>query len=71
MMEDLRRPGLAMLNGDAPRVQVMAAWTDVRMATYGLVPGNGMRVVDVRLDWPHGTRLTFRAGRGAAFTGAG
>jgi UDP-N-acetylmuramoyl-tripeptide--D-alanyl-D-alanine ligase len=35
LLEGLRRPGLAVLNGDDPRVRAMAAWTDARVVTYG------------------------------------
>jgi UDP-N-acetylmuramoyl-tripeptide--D-alanyl-D-alanine ligase len=58
LMERMRRPGLAVLNGDDPRVRAMAAWTEARVVTYGLGPANDVRAGDVRLDWPHGTRFT-------------
>jgi UDP-N-acetylmuramoyl-tripeptide--D-alanyl-D-alanine ligase len=61
LLEGLRRPGLAILNGDDPRVRAMAGWTDARVVTYGLGPGNDVRASDVRLDWPRGTRFTLHA----------
>lgn len=61
ILEGLRRPGLAILNGDDPRVRAMAGWTDARVVTYGLGPDNDVRASDVRLEWPHGTRFTLHA----------
>jgi UDP-N-acetylmuramoyl-tripeptide--D-alanyl-D-alanine ligase len=58
LMEGLRRPGLAVLNGDDPRVRAMAGWTEARVVTCGLGPANDVRAGDVRLDWPRGTRFT-------------
>jgi UDP-N-acetylmuramoyl-tripeptide--D-alanyl-D-alanine ligase len=61
LLEGLRRPGLAILNGDDPRVRAMAGWTDARVVTYGLGPGNDVRASGVRLEWPRGTRFTLHA----------
>jgi UDP-N-acetylmuramoyl-tripeptide--D-alanyl-D-alanine ligase len=61
LLEGLRRPGLAVLNGDDPRVRAMAAWTDARVVTYGFGPDNDVRASDMRLDWPRGTRFTLHA----------
>lgn len=54
--------GLAVLNGDDPNVLWMAGQTRARHVTFGLGPENDVRAVDVRLDWPRGTRFTLRAG---------
>jgi UDP-N-acetylmuramoyl-tripeptide--D-alanyl-D-alanine ligase len=57
MVRAMRPGGTAVLNGDDPRVCAMAALTGARVVTYGLGPGNDVRAADVRVDWPHGTRL--------------
>jgi UDP-N-acetylmuramoyl-tripeptide--D-alanyl-D-alanine ligase len=54
--------GLAVLNGDDPWVRAMAAWTEARVVTFGLGAGNDVRATEVRLDWPHGTRLRVHVG---------
>ena len=62
ILAGLRPGGLAVLNGDDPRVHAMAALTKARVLTFGLGGGNDVRGEDVRLDWPHGMRLTVRFG---------
>ena len=54
--------GLAVLNGDDPNVLWMAGQTRARYVTFGLGAENDVRAVDVRLDWPRGTRFTLRVG---------
>lgn len=54
--------GLAVLNGDDPNVLWMAGQTRARHITFGLGPENDVRAVDIRLDWPNGTRFTLKAG---------
>ncbi|HET6469919.1 MAG TPA: Mur ligase family protein [Geminicoccaceae bacterium] len=65
MLRGLRQGGIAVLNGDDPHVRAMAAMTEARVVTFGLGPDNDVRASGVRLDWPHGTRLTVHVG-GAA-----
>ncbi len=62
ILQGLRPGGLAVLNGDDPRVHAMAARTRARVLTFGLGPGNDVRGEEVRLDWPHGMRLAVRFG---------
>ena len=46
-----------MLNRDDPHVMAMAAETRGRVVTFGCDPTADVRASDVRIDWPHGTRL--------------
>jgi UDP-N-acetylmuramoyl-tripeptide--D-alanyl-D-alanine ligase len=62
MIEALDRDGLAVLNGDDPNVMWMRDRTSARIVTFGQSPQSDVRVVDSRLDWPHGTRLTVMCG---------
>jgi UDP-N-acetylmuramoyl-tripeptide--D-alanyl-D-alanine ligase len=56
MVEGLGPNGIAVLNRDDPRVMAMAA-TALRVVTYGFHPEADVRATQVRIDWPHGTRL--------------
>ena len=62
MVRALPASGLAVLNGDDPHVAWMRTQTAARVVTFGLNPGNDVAGSDVRLDWPHGTRLTVQVG---------
>jgi UDP-N-acetylmuramoyl-tripeptide--D-alanyl-D-alanine ligase len=57
MVEGLRPGGTAVLNRDDPRVMAMAATTDARVVTFGFDSAADVRATEVRVDWPHGTRL--------------
>ena len=57
MVEGLRPGGTAVLNRDDPNVMAMAAMTAARVVTYGFDPAADVRATEVRIDWPHGTRL--------------
>jgi UDP-N-acetylmuramyl pentapeptide synthase len=57
MVEGLRSDGVAVLNRDDPRVMALAAATAARVVTYGFDPAADVRATEVRIDWPHGTRL--------------
>jgi len=59
LLAALRHDGVAILNGDDPRVLAMAPRAPGRVLTYGLSPGCDFRAEDVRLEWPRCTR--FRA----------
>src|SRR5215218_9286467 len=56
MVEGLRPHGVAVLNRDDPRVMAMAA-SAPRVVTYGFHPEAQVRASELRIDWPHGTRL--------------
>ncbi len=62
ILRGLRSDGLAVLNGDDPRVRAMAAFTTGRVLTFGFEAGNDVRATEVSLDWPHGTRLQLQIG---------
>ena len=57
MVEGSAPGGTAVLNRDDPRVMAMAAWRPARVVTYGFDPAADVRATEVRIDWPHGTRL--------------
>jgi UDP-N-acetylmuramyl pentapeptide synthase len=58
MVRALPAHGIAVLNGDDPNVLWMRTQTAARVVTFGLGSENDVVGSDVRLDWPHGTRLT-------------
>jgi UDP-N-acetylmuramoyl-tripeptide--D-alanyl-D-alanine ligase len=61
MVAGLRPGGTAVLNRDDPQVTAMAptaAAAGARVVTYGLDSRADVRATEVRIDWPHGTRLT-------------
>lgn len=60
LVAGLRPGGLAVLNGDDPRVLALATLRPpgARMVTVGLAPANDYRAANLRLDWPHGTQFT-------------
>ena len=58
LVAGLRAGAVAVLNGDDPRVRVMAVLAPGEVWTYGLEEGNDVRAVDIVLDWPHGMRFT-------------
>jgi UDP-N-acetylmuramoyl-tripeptide--D-alanyl-D-alanine ligase len=64
MVQGLRPDGIVILNRDDPHVMAMAAMTTARIVTYGLDPAADVRATAVRIDWPHGTRLTLHADGG-------
>ncbi len=53
--------GLAVLNGDDPRVRAMAEMTRAQVLFYGLGPNNQVRAKEVSLDWPRGLSFTLEA----------
>lgn len=53
--------GVAVLNGDDPNTRWMASSAPGRVLTYGLADGVDVRAIDVRLDWPRGTRFRLSA----------
>jgi UDP-N-acetylmuramoyl-tripeptide--D-alanyl-D-alanine ligase len=62
MVRILSESGLAVLNGDDPRVLWMKSQTRARVITFGFDKLNDIRASDVTLDWPHGARFTLHAG---------
>jgi UDP-N-acetylmuramoyl-tripeptide--D-alanyl-D-alanine ligase len=52
----------AFLNGDDPHVLWMKTQTRASVVTFGRSPGNDVVAENVALDWPHGMRITIRAG---------
>ena len=57
MVRALATTGIAVLNGDDPRVLWMAGATRARVVTCGFSVGCDVRGSDLRLDWPRGSRL--------------
>ncbi len=55
LVEALPENGIAVLNGDDPRVRAMAALTGARVITYGLGEGNDIRAEQVTTDGWKGT----------------
>ncbi|MFO1067832.1 MAG: Mur ligase family protein [Geminicoccaceae bacterium] len=62
MLTRLRPGGIAVLNGDDPRVMTMAAMTPARFVTFGYGEGCDVRALRHRLDWPHGSELVVAVG---------
>ncbi|MFH2126440.1 MAG: UDP-N-acetylmuramoyl-tripeptide--D-alanyl-D-alanine ligase [Pseudomonadota bacterium] len=58
MVRALRPEGLAVLNGDDPKVRAMADLTAAKVVLYGLGPQNQVRAEDISLDWPNGSSFT-------------
>lgn len=58
MVRALPAHGIAVLNGDDPNVLWMRTQTAARVVTFGFAADNDVVGSDVRLDWPHGMRLT-------------
>lgn len=61
MVKALRPGGLAVLNGDDPKVRAMADLTAAKVLFYGLGPQNQVRAEDISLDWPTGSSFTLVA----------
>jgi len=61
MVKALRPAGLAVLNGDDPKVRAMADLTSAKVVFYGLGPQNQVRAEDISLDWPTGSSFTLVA----------
>lgn len=57
MLHELQPGGIAVLNGDDPRVLAMKAMA-AHTITFGFACDHQVRCVESRLEWPHGTRLT-------------
>lgn len=57
LVRSLRPGGLAVVNGDDPRVRGMADGIASRRCSYGFGADCDVRALDVTLDWPHGMRL--------------
>lgn len=58
LLAGLRPGGVAVLNGDDPRVRAMARAAPGPVWTFGFGPDNDVRAVDVAVDWPRGMRFT-------------
>ena len=58
----LRPGGVAVLNGDDPRVRAMAASYAGRVITFGFGKANDVRPLQAVLDWPRGTWLSVQVG---------
>jgi UDP-N-acetylmuramyl pentapeptide synthase len=65
LLERLGPSGVAILNGDDPRVAAMAGTTRGRVVTYGFDAGRDVRAEAPRLDWPHGMRFELVTGSGS------
>jgi UDP-N-acetylmuramyl pentapeptide synthase len=61
MVGHLPADGVAVLNGDDPRVARMADVTAARVVTYGFGAGNTVRAEAAQIEWPRGTRVAFVA----------
>lgn len=57
MVRVLPPTGVAVLNADDPNVRWMATQTKARIVLVGEAPDADVRVTDIALDWPHGTRF--------------
>jgi UDP-N-acetylmuramoyl-tripeptide--D-alanyl-D-alanine ligase len=66
MVQALQPAGLAVLNGDDPRVASMAAGSHAPAITFGVGASCDVRASEIELDWPIGTRVTVEAGDGSA-----
>jgi UDP-N-acetylmuramyl pentapeptide synthase len=62
MLRALRPQGLAVVNGDDPKVRRMTEQTTARVVTFGFGEDNDVRAIDVALEWPHGTRFSLQVG---------
>lgn len=58
LLAALRSGGVAVLNGDDPRVGAMAGLAPGPVWTYGFGAHNDVRALDVTIDWPRGMRFT-------------
>lgn len=61
MVKALPPHGLAVLNGDDPRVRSMADLTGAKVILYGLGTQNMVRAEEISPDWPAGTGFTLVA----------
>lgn len=57
IVRSLPRSGIAVLNADDPNVRWMATQTRARVVLIGEADDAEVRVTDIELDWPHGTRF--------------
>ena len=62
LVDTLPPDGVAVLNGDDPRVRPMAARAPGRVVLYGRGPGNDVRAVDVAPEGLDGTRFVLELG---------
>jgi UDP-N-acetylmuramoyl-tripeptide--D-alanyl-D-alanine ligase len=62
LVDALPEDGIAILNGDDPRVRAMASRAKGRVVTYGLGPGVAVRATDVESDGLKGTSFWLEAG---------
>ena len=58
MVRVLPRSGTAVLNADDPNVRWMATQTKARVVLVGESLDADVRVTDIAIDWPHGTRFS-------------
>lgn len=61
MVRALPPGGVAVLNGDDPNVIWMRGETRARVVTFGFGAGCDVRAIEVRIDWPRGTRVRIEA----------
>jgi UDP-N-acetylmuramoyl-tripeptide--D-alanyl-D-alanine ligase len=59
LVESLSASGVAVLNGDDPRVAAMRTLTDARVYTYGTIESADMRFFDVEQDGSAGVAFRF------------
>lgn len=57
LLTTIRRGGIAVLNGDDPRVAAMAAKTNRRIVRFGTAPEFDFRAEDIRCDFPDPLRF--------------
>jgi UDP-N-acetylmuramyl pentapeptide synthase len=56
----LPKEGTAILNADDEHVRWMATQTDAHIVWFGLHASCDISASDIRLEWPHGSRLTLQ-----------
>ena len=62
IVRSLPAGGIAVLNADDENVRWMATQTKARVVLIGEAADAEIRVSDIELDWPHGTRFVIHAG---------
>jgi len=62
MVEALGADGIAVLNCDDPHVAWMRSRTRAGTTTFGRSAGCDVRILETRLEWPHGTRVAVLCG---------
>lgn len=62
LVRALPADGIAVLNGDDPKVLSMAQLTQARVVTYGLGEANDVRATELAVQWPDATGFTVHCG---------